>query len=88
MTARVLPCPLARGVEAMIDVVVDQRLLGLANRLLDGVKLLGDIETGPSFLDHADDAAEMSLRASAASRCRDGFGGLDYCLACARSYPP
>lgn len=43
----------------MIDVVVDQCLFGLANGLFHGVKLLSNVETRSSFLDHRNDAAKM-----------------------------
>jgi hypothetical protein len=45
----------------MIDVVVDQRPLGFADRLLDRMKLLGEVKARPSFVKHLDDAAQMTL---------------------------
>jgi len=42
-------------------VIVDERLLGLANGLFDGMELLGDIKTRPSLLDHRNDAPEMAF---------------------------
>ena len=45
----------------MIDVVVDQGPLGFSKGLFDRVKLLGEIETGSSFIEHFDDATEMAL---------------------------
>ena len=37
--------------------VLNQRLLGLRDGLLDGVELLGDVEARPAGLDHLDNAA-------------------------------
>src|SRR5712691_3080038 len=51
------------GLEAIVDVILDQGPLGLANRLFDGMELLSDVEAGPPPLDHLGDAAEMSFRA-------------------------
>ena len=45
----------------MIDVVVDQGPLSLADSLLDRMKLLGKIKTRPPFLKHLNYAAEMTL---------------------------
>ena len=36
----------------MVHVVVDQRLLGIADRAFDRLQLLRDIETGLALLDH------------------------------------
>jgi hypothetical protein len=47
--------------QAMVDVILDQGALRLGYRLLDGVQLLGDIQTGPMTLDHGDDASQMSF---------------------------
>ena len=46
--------------EAVVDVVVDERALGAGNRAFNGLKLLGDVDAGPLFLDHPDDAAQMT----------------------------
>ncbi|GAB1584145.1 hypothetical protein PPNSA23_40880 [Phyllobacterium phragmitis] len=43
--------------------ILDQRSLGLADRLLDCMKLLGDVEARPACLDHFDDPLEMAVRA-------------------------
>ena len=48
--------------KAMIEVVLDQRLLGLSDRLLDRVKLLGEVKAWAPGLDHLDDLAQMALR--------------------------
>ena len=45
----------------MIDVVVDQGSLSLADSLLDRMKLLGKIEARSPFLKHRNHAAEMAL---------------------------
>src|SRR5258708_39377189 len=45
--------------EAMVDMIVDQRLLGVGDRLLDGVELLDEIEAAALGLDHRDDLAQM-----------------------------
>src|SRR5438105_7863709 len=57
-----LASAIGRGIEALIDVIVDQCFLGLANGLLNSVKLLGNIETRPSFLDHRNNQTQVSLR--------------------------
>ncbi|RML72344.1 hypothetical protein ALQ91_102155 [Pseudomonas syringae pv. syringae] len=45
----------------MIDMILNQRSLGLAHRFLDRVQLLGDIHTLAPFFDHGDDAAQMAV---------------------------
>ena len=52
-----------RLLQAVLDMVVDQRLLGLRNGLLDRVQLLGDEEARPLRFDHADDAAQVTFGA-------------------------
>jgi hypothetical protein len=47
--------------KAMIEVVPNQRPLGLRYCLFDGVKLLGDVQTRTTALDHGDHAFEVSL---------------------------
>jgi hypothetical protein len=47
----------------MLDVVVDQRMLGVRHRAFDRVQLLREIEAGPAVLDHRDDRAQVSFRA-------------------------
>lgn len=49
--------------QAVVDVVVDQGLLRRRDRLLDGVKLLGEINAGPLVLHHLDDGPHMPLGA-------------------------
>ena len=59
-------CPRQRPdplLEAVFDVVVDQRLLGLRNGLLDRIQLLGNVEARPLRLDHLDDAAQVTFGA-------------------------
>ena len=59
------PLTLGKGADrvfqAVVDVVLDQRALGLADRFLDRVQLLGDVHTGATVLYHGDDAAQMAL---------------------------
>jgi hypothetical protein len=45
----------------MIDVIVNQCPLGLADGLFDGVELLGQIEAGAPFAEHFDHPAEMTV---------------------------
>lgn len=47
--------------QAMVDMIVDQGLLGRRDRLFDRMKLLGQIEATASRLDHADGFAQMPL---------------------------
>jgi hypothetical protein len=47
--------------QAVIDVILNKRSLGLTHRFLNGVQLLGDIHAGPLIFDHGDDAAQMTL---------------------------
>jgi hypothetical protein len=50
-----------RLLEAVSDVMLDQRLLGLRNGLLDRMQLLGNVEARPLRLDHVDDAAQVTF---------------------------
>ena len=54
---------LGRMGEAMVDVIVDQGLLGRRHGLLDRMKLLGEIQTRSPTLDHGDGLAQMTLGA-------------------------
>jgi hypothetical protein len=45
----------------MIDVIVNQSPLGLADGLFDSMQLLGEIEAGASFAEHFDHPAEMTV---------------------------
>jgi hypothetical protein len=56
-------CPwrLERAVEAMIDVVVNQGLLGVLDRALDRLELLRNLHAGPALLDHLDDHAKVAI---------------------------
>ncbi len=60
---RVAPA-VCRCVEAVIDVIVNQRLFGLPDGFLNGVELLSQIEARSALLDHGNDAPQMALRAS------------------------
>ncbi len=53
-----------RCVEAVIDVIVNQRFFCLPDGLLNGVQLLSQVEARPSLLDHGNDAPQVALRAS------------------------
>jgi len=50
-------------VKAVIEMIVDQGLLGLGDGLLDGMQLLGDIEAGAASFNHLDNRAQMPVRA-------------------------
>lgn len=69
--------------QAVVDVVVDKGLLGGRNRLLDGVKLLGEINAGPLILHHLDHGPNVTFRAFEAlddvgMRCmRDVYHAFD-----------
>jgi hypothetical protein len=47
----------------MIDVVVDQGLLGIHDRALDGLQLLRKLHAGSSFFDHTDDDLQVTVGA-------------------------
>lgn len=49
--------------QAIIQMILDQRFLGLSDRLLDGLELLRDVEAGPAAFDHLDNAAQMAAGA-------------------------
>src|SRR3954451_12167119 len=51
------------GGQAVVDVIVDQGLLRLADRLLDGVQLLRQVETWSTFGEHRDDLLEVPVGA-------------------------
>ncbi len=46
--------------KAMIDMIVDQRFFRTRDGLLDGMKLLRDIDAGSARLNHIDNAAQMA----------------------------
>src|SRR6056297_2072283 len=48
-------------VEAMIDMILDQRAFGLLHRLLHGMKLLCDVHAGLFVLNHLDDAGQVPV---------------------------
>ena len=47
----------------MVQVIVDQRTLGVHHRLLDRLKLLRDLEAGFARLDHVDHGTKMPIGA-------------------------
>lgn len=48
-------------IQAMVDMIVDQSLLGVADRAFHGLKLLGHIHTGSAILDHPDHRSQMAF---------------------------
>jgi hypothetical protein len=48
-------------IEAMVDMVLDQRAFGLLNSLFNRMKLLCDVPAGLLILDHLDDACEVPI---------------------------
>lgn len=50
-------------IQAMVHMVMDQSALGVHYRLFDGMKLLGDLETGLSLLDHLDHRTQVAIGA-------------------------
>ena len=48
--------------QAVVDMVLDKHTLGLADGFFHGMQLLGDVDAGPAFFDHGDDAAQVALR--------------------------
>lgn len=58
LLARQRACDL---VEAVVEMILDQRLLGLPDRTLDRLQLLGDVEAGAPGFDHLDDLAQMTV---------------------------
>ena len=49
--------------QAVVDMVVDQGLLGRRHRAFDRMQLLGEFHAGAAGLDHADDVAQVPLGA-------------------------
>lgn len=52
-----------RVCQAMVDVILNQGALGLANGFFHRMQLLGNIHAGTAILDHGDDAAQVALGA-------------------------
>jgi hypothetical protein len=48
-------------IQTVIDVVMNQGLLGLAHSFLDRVQLLGNVEARSSVFDHPDDGPQVTL---------------------------
>eukprot|EP01042_Synura_sphagnicola_P018570 gene18571-biopygen18369 len=67
--------------------VLDQGLLGLPDRALDRLQLLGDLEAGTPGLDHLDDLAQMPIRALQPFD-DGGMGFVDMGCGHDFSYPP
>ena len=55
-----MPMPFGK---AVVDMVMDQRPLGLGHRPLHCVKLGGKVKAGLALLDHRHDMAQMALGA-------------------------
>jgi hypothetical protein len=47
--------------QAMVDVVMHQRLLGIGHGLFDRLQLLGDFKATTAVLEHLDDALEVTI---------------------------
>ena len=45
----------------MVDVILNQLALGVRDRLLDRMELLGEVNAGAARLDHLDDGGEMAI---------------------------
>jgi hypothetical protein len=56
-------CRLERPVDAVTDVIVDKRLLGILDRALHRLQLLGDLRARPALLKHFDDLLQMAVGA-------------------------
>lgn len=71
-----------RALQAVVEMIVDQRLLGGLDRLLDRLELLGDLQAVAPFFQHPDDAAEMPLRVAKALDDRGvrGMNGVTHDL--------
>jgi len=77
---RGFPGSVRRDIEAMVNVIVDQRALGLSNGFLDGMKLLGEIEARTFFIEHLNDAAKMAFGAlQSLDDIRMGFVNVIVC---------
>lgn len=50
-----------RFLQAMIEMVLVQGALGVADCLLDGIQLLGDVETGYARLEYGGDTPQMAF---------------------------
>jgi hypothetical protein len=61
------PCrrasPVRGSAEAVVNMIVNQRLLGLADGLFDGIELLRQVETWPTLFDHGNDAPKVAFSA-------------------------
>jgi hypothetical protein len=47
--------------QAVVDVILDQRALGLAHGFFYGVQLLRDVHALTALFDHGDDAAQVAV---------------------------
>ena len=45
----------------MVDVIMDQSLLRIQDRALDGLQLLSDLQTWTTFFDHGDDHPQVAV---------------------------
>ena len=50
-----------RVLKTVVDMVLDERALGLADGLFNRMQLLGNVYTFPPVLDHGNDAAQMTV---------------------------
>lgn len=58
---RLLAVALHGVVQAVVDVIVDQHPLGVADSAFDGLQLLGDIEATSTCFHHGNNAAQMAF---------------------------
>ena len=49
--------------QAVINMILYQRALGLAHRFFNRMQLLGDVHALTALFDHGDDAAQVAVRA-------------------------
>jgi hypothetical protein len=57
--------------EAVVDMILNERPLGLANRFFNRMQLLRDVNALATLLDHRDDASQVTV---------GSFEALDDCL--------
>jgi hypothetical protein len=68
-----------RSIQAMIHMVVNEPTLRFADRLLDRMKLLCELDAAATFIEHLDDAPHVPLRTLEALD-DVGVGSMNVCL--------